>query len=164
MAATDKDDLALVARKEFEKLSTLLDRVPDAFAVSKDEEDASIKDVVGHRAHWIGLFLGWHADGQAGKALHFPAEGYKWNDLKRYNADLRERQSDLGWNEARALLQAAYDELMAFIDAHSNDELYGAPMKGANNDWTTGRWAEAAGPSHFRSASKYIRARLKSKT
>jgi len=30
-------------------------------------------------------------------------------------------------------------------------------MQGANNDWTTGRWAEAAGPSHYRSAAKFIR-------
>ena len=164
MAATNKDDLTQIAQKEFEKLSALLDQVPDDFAVAKDDQMTSIKDVVGHRAHWIDLFLGWYVDGQDGKPVYFPAKGYKWNELKRYNASLREQQSGLRWNEAKALLETAHERLMSFIDAHSNQELYGAPMKGANNDWTAGRWAEAAGPSHFRSASKYIRARLRQMT
>jgi len=61
----------------------------------------------------------------------------------------------------RLALRKAQDELIEFITDKSETELYGGPMAEANNDWTPGRWAEAAGPSHFRSASKYIRARLR---
>jgi len=32
---------------------------------------------------------------------------------------------------------------------------------GGDAGWTAGRYAEAAGASHFRSASKYIRAELR---
>lgn len=159
MAATNKADLLAISEKEFNKLSALLDRVDDDLAMAK-EDDTSIKDVVGHRAHWIELFLGWYADGLAGKPVFFPAEGYKWNDLKRFNSDLRARQADLSWEDARALLNADYKKLTAFIDGCSDKALYGGPMQGANNQWTPGRWAEAAGPSHFRSAAKYVRARL----
>jgi len=48
-----------------------------------------VKDVISHRAHWIDLFLGWYKGGMAGKTVYFPAKEYKWNDLKRYNAQLR---------------------------------------------------------------------------
>ncbi len=161
MVATSKAELLEVARKEFDKLRKLIDGVDEAVALVKDDDDTSIKDLIGHRAHWIDLFLGWYADGQAGRPVHFPAEGYKWNDLKRYNAELRVRQADMNWRDARNALQDAWRRLTDFIEAHSEDELYGGPMKGANNNWTTGRWAEAAGPSHFRSASKYIRSRLR---
>lgn len=156
-AATSKSELIAVTEKEFSKLTSLLENVSEAAAMKKREEDTSIKDVIAHRAHWIDLFLGWYADGQAGREVHFPAPGYKWNELKRYNADLRARQAGLGWDEARQLLEDRHARLLAFMNRLSDGQLYGGPMKGANNDWKPGRWAEAAGPSHYRSASKWIR-------
>jgi hypothetical protein len=160
-AATTKEQLTELTSKEFGKLDHLLEGIDERTALAKDDDDTSIKDVVAHRADWIRLFLGWYHDGLAGKTVHFPAEGYKWNELKRYNADLRVRQADLGWEEAHALLRGAHADLSDFLAAHSDEDLYRAPMAGANNDWTPGRWAEAAGPSHYRSAGRYVRRRLR---
>lgn len=114
---------------------------------------------MGHRAHWIDLFLGWYRDGQAGRTVHFPAPGYKWNQLRAYNAKLRADQAGSSWADTCALLAEKHEALRAFVADHTDDVLYGGPMQGARNDWTTGRWAEATGPSHYRSAAKYIRAR-----
>ena len=155
-AAKTKADLLAVTIREFDKLSALLDTVP-AELRHLEAEGTTIKDLVGHRAHWIELFLGWYSDGQAGKDVAFPAPGYKWNDLKRYNADLREAQADLSWPEVRVMLDAAHTRLVDFLTGESEESLYGGPMKGANNAWTTGRWAEAAGASHYRSAAKFLR-------
>ena len=155
-AATNKNDLLAVTEKEFAKLQKLIAEIDEKTALTLVDE-ATIKDTIGHRAHWITLFLGWYNDGQAGKQVHFPAEGYKWNDLKRYNADLREKQSNLSWEDVKALLANKAEELHNWMQARSDEELYGGPMKGANNDWTPGRWSEAAGPSHYRSAAKYLR-------
>ncbi|MEJ6399134.1 ClbS/DfsB family four-helix bundle protein [Yoonia sp. 208BN28-4] len=161
MAATSQSDLLAITVKEYGKLRQVIDALDTKTAMRKRADDTTIKDVIAHRAHWIGLFLGWYADGLAGKTVHFPAEGYKWNDLKRYNAELRARQTELDWKAAKALLAKAYADLIAFIESHDTPALYGGPMKGARNTWTPGRWAEAAGPSHFRSATKYVRACLK---
>ncbi len=160
-AATTKSDLLTVTLKDYGKLQDLLEKVPEAAALRKDDEDTSIKDVIAHRAHWIELFLGWYRDGQAGREVFFPAKGYKWNELKAYNAKLREDQAGLGWDEAVDLLQANHDKLVSLIESLGQKELYEGPMKGAYNHWTTGRFAEASGPSHYRSAAKYIRQRLK---
>lgn len=46
--------------------------------------------------------------------------------------------------------------------ADSDEESYAPPMVPEKNHWATGRWAEASGTSHYRSAGKYIRARLPS--
>ena len=161
MAAKTKSELIAITTKEFEKLDKLCAGIDAPTAMKKREDDTSIKDVIAHRAHWITLFLGWYADGRAGKTVYFPAQGYKWNDLKRYNADLRARQADLDWGQAQTTLRDQYQTLLAFIENSSEDALYGGPMQGANNAWTPGRWAEAAGPSHFRSAAKFLRACLK---
>ncbi|WP_147125505.1 ClbS/DfsB family four-helix bundle protein [Shimia ponticola] len=161
-AATTKADLLAVTKKEFSKLMKVIDDIAETTALRKDDSDTSIKDVIAHRAHWIDLFLGWYSDGQLGREVCFPAKGYKWNDLKRYNADLREAQSDMGWSEARQLLRSRYDLLLDFMHQRTEAELYDAKMLGSNNKWTVGRWAEAAGPSHFRSAAKYVRSALRS--
>lgn len=161
MAATDKAGLLALTEREYAKLDALLAEVTEAEALAKDADATSIKDVVGHRAHWIDLFLGWYRDGRAGREVAFPAPGYKWNELTRYNADLRARQAGMGWGEARAMLDDRKARLVDLIGGLDQAALYGGPMQGAKNDWTTGRWAEAAGPSHFRSAAKYVRQRLR---
>lgn len=71
------------------------------------------------------------------------------------------RQAGLSWSEARAVLERNHARLLAWLQSLDDVALYGSPMKGAHNAWTPGRWAEAAGPSHYRSAAKYIRARLR---
>ena len=161
MPAMTRNELIDVTEKEYRKLESLLAGVRRAEALAKDDEGISIKDIVAHRAHWIDLFFGWYEDGLAGKEVFFPAQGYKWNQLKQYNADLRAKQQRMSWPKARAALQESHNRLSAFIEASTDELLYGGPMQGANNNWTPGRWAEAAGPSHYRSASKFIRARLR---
>lgn len=65
-AATCKADLASVTAREYGKLSPLIASIPADQALCKRVDDTSIKDVIGHRAHWIDLFPGWHARGLAG--------------------------------------------------------------------------------------------------
>ncbi len=161
MATKNKSELVAVTEKEYEKLDTLVSSISSTQANKKHDDDTSIKDVIGHRAHWISLFLGWYREGMAGKQVYFPAEGYKWNQLKEYNKQLRTDQRSLTWEDVTLLLRENHKKLIKFISDHTNAELYGKPMKGANNNWTPGRWAEAAGSSHYRSASKFIRACLK---
>jgi len=161
MPATSKKELLSLTEKEYEKLQRVLDDIPAMLRLEKDADETSPKDIVGHRAHWIQLFLGWYHAGRDGREVFFPAKGYKWNDLKRYNAELRQKQAGLSWLSARSLLETGHAELLALLESLEDDDLYGGPMKGANNDWTTGRWAEAAGASHYRSACKYLRQRLR---
>lgn len=164
-AAINKAELLRITEKEFAKLTKLIAPLTAAQACAAGADNGpSIKDTIGHRAHWLGLFFGWYQDGQAGKAVAFPAPGYKWNELVRYNAWLRSGQAALGWADVVDMLNTAHQKLLGWIAAHDDAALYGGPMKGANNDWTAGRWAEAAGPSHYRSAAKYIRAVLKAQT
>lgn len=159
-AATTRADLIAVTETEWAKLARLLDTVPDSLAAEKDAEETSITDILAHRAHWIGLFFKWLGEGRAGGPVHMPDDGVKWNELKRYNADLRARYADLGWAAARRRLAEAHDRLLSYMQEADEAELYGGPMPGGTG-WTIGRYAEAAGPSHYRSAAKYIRSRLK---
>lgn len=156
-AAVCKSDLLAVCEAEFAKLSATLDGVDAATAELAGDDDFSIKDTVAHRAHWIDLYLGWVSDGRAGEDVATPAPGYKWNALKVYNAMLREQMSGLTWPEARAALDAAHLRLMEFLKGEDDASLYTPHLMPWMNKWTLGRWAEASGASHYRSANKYIR-------
>lgn len=160
VAATNKSDLLDVTRREYDILKGLIERVPPDLAVTPDDDGWSVKDVVAHRAHWIGLFLGWVSDADAGRTVHMPAKGYKWTQLKPYNEALRSAQSGLNWAQAIAALDEQHGALLQLLTDHDDTGLYGTPMT-AQSKWTKGRYAEASGASHYRSASKFIRARLR---
>lgn len=159
-AATCKADLLKVTQAEFDRLQSTIASVPAPLALRKMADETSIKDVIGHRAHWIGLFFGWLEDGRAGRPVHIPDKKFKWNQLDQLNAAIRAAQSDLGWAEACRLLGDRHGRLMKMIETASEADLYGGAMPG-HAHWTTGRFAEAAGASHYRSARKYITAVLR---
>ncbi|AHM04049.1 hypothetical protein roselon_01672 [Roseibacterium elongatum DSM 19469] len=159
-AATTKTGLIAITEKEWAKLTRLIEALPETDASRPDAEGTTIKDVLAHRAHWIGLFFQWLEEGAGGGPVEMPDHGVKWNQLKPYNAALRETYAGLSWDEARAWLSAQHRRLLDWITAASDDTLYGGPMPGGTG-WTTGRYAEASGPSHYRSAAKFIRASLR---
>lgn len=152
-AANTKADLVAVTRIEWGRLWRLLQDIPEDVAQSPCEGETSIKDVVSHRTHWIGLFFQWLEEGEAAQ---MPDHGVKWSELLAYNSGLRKTYRGVPWDEARDGLAGAHRRLLTWIEAADEATLYGCPMPGGNG-WTTGRYAEAAGPSHYRSATKTIR-------
>lgn len=157
--AQTKVDLVGISRAEWSKLVASLDGVTEAVADAVDAEGRSIKDVVAHGAQAIGLVLGWYADGQAGR--DGPPQKYRSRDLQFDPSTLRTWQAELSWPETRALLGSAHERLMGLVDGLDESALYGGPMLGVRNNWSTGRWAEAAGAGHYRTARRYVRKRLK---
>ena len=95
MPAHSKAELLDLSQNEFSKLEALLDTIPPELAAKKCVDQTSIKDVIAHRAYWIRLFMGWYADGQAGKDVSFPADGYTWNQLNDFNERIRASQGHL---------------------------------------------------------------------
>lgn len=161
-ATTTKEDLIALCEKEYAKLDALIGGIPEDIATRPFDEGVTIKDTVGHRAHWIDLFFTWLDEiAEHGKA-YMPAKGYKWSELKPYNAKVRDAQAGMSWDEVRQMLADRHARLMAHLKARSQDDLYGAPLPGGSGArWTEGRYAEASGSSHYRSAAKFIRACLR---
>ncbi|WP_299752056.1 ClbS/DfsB family four-helix bundle protein [uncultured Tateyamaria sp.] len=161
--ATNKTDLLAVFDKDLAKLRKTLGGVDEEkSSLSPPDDDTTIKGVIAHRIHWMGLFHGWYEDGVAGREVHMPAKGYKWNQLQEYNAPLYAKGNETAWVDLLSEFDTASDKLRRFIEAHDDALLYN---RGANlwtGKWTLGRFAEASGPSHFRSANTYIRKALRS--
>lgn len=162
-AATNKIELLAAFDKELAKLRETLDEVDEALSaalIPKDE--VTIKGIIAHRTHWMAMFHGWYEDGAAGREVHVPAKGYKWNQLKEYNALLYARGNETPWADLLSDFGAACNKLRRFIEAHDDASLYTTGSFPWTGKWTLGRYAEASGPSHFRSANTYIRKALRS--
>ena len=161
-AATNKTDLLAVFDKDLAKLRKTLDGVDEAkSSLSAPGDDTTIKGVIAHRTHWMGMFHGWYEDGVAGREVHVPAKGYKWNQLKEYNAPLYARGNETPWAELLSEFEAACGKLRRFLESCDDALLYTNGAYPWTGKWTLGRYAEASGPSHFRSANTYIRKALK---
>ncbi|MEO1483438.1 MAG: ClbS/DfsB family four-helix bundle protein [Myxococcota bacterium] len=160
-AATSKAALLAVTEKEFDHLWTTLSDIDERSALEPDADGTSIRDVVVHRAHWIELYLGWYRDGVAGKPVETPAPGYKWNQLKAYNAKVREQNRNVTWKTAKQRLRRKHTALLKLLSSLSDQELYGAKKFDWTNTWTLGRWGESSGASHYRSARGFVRKHLR---
>lgn len=157
MAAQSKGELRALTQKEFTKLTSLLDTLNESTADLQSSDGVSIKQVIGHRVHWLDLFFGWYEDGLTGQEVEVPAPGTKWNQLKPYNAKVYEAAAAKSWASLRSDLEAGHADFLAFIDDLEDNVLYAKHIYPWTNDWTLGRWAESSGPSHYRSAAKFVR-------
>lgn len=162
-AATNKKDLLAVFDKDLAKLRKTLHSIDEEAAMwSAPDDTITIKGIIAHRTHWMHLFHGWYEDGIAGREVHVPVKGYKWNQLKAYNALLYAQGDQTSWEALIVGFQAACDKLRSFIETHDDADLYTNGAHPWTGKWTLGRYAEASGPSHFRSANTYIRKALRS--
>jgi len=159
-AATSKAALLDVFDRELAKLDKLLDGLTEDEARWSDGE-VSTKAILGHRIHWLELYWSWYDTGKAGDVVETPAPGFKWNQLKAYNAPIYAAAEQRSWDDLRQRFEEAARQFRARLDALTEDELYTPHLFDWMNEWTLGRWAEASGPSHFRSAAKAIRKILK---
>jgi hypothetical protein len=161
-AATNKSDLLAVFDKNLAKLRKTLDDIDEEkSSLSAPDDTTTIKGIIAHRTHWMGMFHGWYEDGVAGREVCVPAKGFKWNQLKAYNAPLYAKGNETPWADLLSEFEVACDKLRTFIETHDNAELYTSGVHNWTGKWTLGRYAEASGPSHFRSANTYIRRALR---
>ncbi|WP_197409525.1 ClbS/DfsB family four-helix bundle protein [Erythrobacter sp. YT30] len=161
-AATNKSDLLAVFDKDLAKLRKTLTTIDEEMSLLSAPDDiTTIRGILAHRTHWMGMLHTWYKDGIAGREVYVPAKGYKWNQLKEFNAPIYAKGNETSWKELLARFEAACDELRSFIDARDDAELYTVGEHLWTGKWTLGRYAEASGPSHFRSANTYIRKALR---
>ena len=161
-AATNKPDLIDITLKEYGKLDQLLSPLDEDTATwAHPNDNLSIRDIIAHRGHWLGLYLSWYEDGLSGLDVRTPAPGYKWNQLKSYNAIVYATARHFSWKDIHNAFHHHHDALMTHLAAFDDDRLYTKHLHPWMNDWPLGRWAEANGASHYRSATKYVRKLLK---
>ena len=138
-AATNKTDLLALFDKDLAKLHKTLDGIGEAQAcLATPDDDTTIKGVIVHRTHWMGMFHGWYEDGVPGREVHVPAKGYKWNQLKAYNASLYAKGNKTPWVKLLSDIEAACHRLRLFIETQEDSALYSSGAHPWTGKWTLG--------------------------
>ena len=68
---------------------------------------------------WTGLLLRWERDEQAGRTVHTPAEGYKWNDLGGLYQQFYRQYGSLTLQEAQAQLREQAAQICTWLETLS---------------------------------------------
>ncbi len=155
-AAKTKSELLDVTGKEWTKLQRVLETFDEASGTRPGRDGFTAQRLIGHRAAWIDLYFDWCEAAAKDQEPEMPAPGFKWNQLPDLNDQIWAAQRNWTWPSSVAALTAAHERLLRDIEAATDDELYGQPLA-PGLKWTRGRYAEASGPSHYRSATKALK-------
>lgn len=98
------------------------DAVPDA-SVGDAWRGRRTTDILTHVHAWHLLLDGWLRDHEAGRPVHYPAEGFSWTTLGDLNDQLYERLRTLDYEQARALLVESHAHAVALVQDHDAESL-----------------------------------------
>lgn len=152
----NKTALLAAINGEFSKLCKAFEQVPSALV---DEQSLpghakdtlmSVNNLAAYLLGWNELVLKWLARDMAGESIDFPETGFKWNELGRLAQKFYCDYQALPFTQVVERLIVAQAQIVAHINASSDEQLYGQPWYGK---WTQGRMIQ------FNTSSPYSNAR-----
>lgn len=158
MTVLDRAGLVAAADAGLASVLAVADAHPGA-ALGDAYLGRRVTDALTHLSGWHELCVGWITAQRSGLPVHFPAEGYAWQQLRELNDAIWAAGSHLSPTEARDALVRSHRDLLTVIDAMTEEELAdpalapwsgGEPAAsvaheclGAHYDWALGVFAAA---------------------
>lgn len=79
---------------------------------------------ISYQLGWVSLLLDWEKNENAGHEVSMPKIGYKWNNLGALYQEFYQTYALFTLNEMITLLSCKVDELVAWIDQLTDEELF----------------------------------------
>lgn len=162
---TTKHDLQETATTQFAKLWTLIDSMSEEeqnAAFVFEDRDKNLRDVLVHLYEWHQMVIRWHKVGTLeGGTPAVPGEGYTWRTLPGLNMEIWQRYQGVSLPEAKEMLMASHQAVMALIDSHTNDELFQRGVYKWTKTNALGAYFVSATGSHYDWAMKKLKLHLK---
>lgn len=152
----NKTALLAAINGEFSKLCKAFEQVPsglvDEQSLPGHAKDTlmSVNNLAAYLLGWNELVLKWLAHDAAGEPIDFPETGFKWNELGQLAQKFYHDYEALPFTQVVERLIVAQAQIVAHINASSDEQLYGQPWYGK---WTQGRMIQ------FNTSSPYSNAR-----
>jgi len=160
-----KAELVAAIGTTFAQLEADLDRVPQSL-VHDEVLPGHAKNTMMSPAELVSYLIGWneqvatwHERRAAGLPDEFPAAGIQWNQLGLLAQRYYDAYRNETWDELRAHLVGAKDNLLAVIESCTDEELYRHQWYGK---WSMGRMISLNSSSPYRNARGRLRAWLRS--
>ena len=145
----------------FRKLSDDLDAAGPRAGNLPCVDDWSIKDLLAVRVWWTTSVIDWIEDGRRGDTPVIPAEGFRWSETPRLNANIVKKSRRDSYRAIRAKLQRAFERVIQTIDALDDRELLDAGAYEWAGKYPLSRWISINTTRQYTTARSFVRRALK---
>ena len=157
-----RSDLVDSVRTTFKKLTNELDAAGPRIGNLPCVEDWSIKDLLVVRAWWTEHVAEWVEAGKRGECPVTPADGYRWKETPRLNADIVKQHRRESYQSVRKRLQLGYEHVMTVIDSLNDKELLEVGVFQWAGNYPIARWISLNTTRQYTTARTFIRRALRS--
>lgn len=162
---TTKHGLLKECKASRRRVLDLIDALPphkrDAEFVF-DDRDRNVRDVLVHLHEWHLLLLAWESANTHGDGASFLPEGYRWNSYAPMNVALRDKHVGTSLAQALDLYRESYDDVVAMIESHTDDELFTKKFYPWTGSTSLGAYCVSNTSSHDDWALKKLRRHARS--
>jgi hypothetical protein len=154
-------ELTDLTRSTFEKLRAELEAAGSGVGSLSCVDEWSVKDLLAVRAWWTENVIDWIEAGMRGESPITPAEGYRWNETPRLNADVVKAARRESYRSVRARLERGFEHVMRTIDALDDTELLGIGVFAWAGKYPISRWISINTARQYTTARTFIRRALR---
>lgn len=124
-------------------------------------DDWTVKDLLAVRVWWTENVIDWIEAGQRGEVPLTPAEGYRWKETPRLNADIVKKSRRESYRSLRKRLERGYERVMRTIDKLDDRELLGVGVYEWAGRYPLSRWLSINTARQYTTARTYVRRALR---
>jgi hypothetical protein len=154
---TSRAELIELVSASFAKLEAELDRRGATLGKRIVVDDWTARDLLAVRAWWTHAVADWIEAGGRGETPVLPAEGYRWNETPRLNAELVRRARRESYRAVRALLASGVERVLAQIDELDDHALLDVCPESWTGRWPLARWISINTARQYATARTAIR-------
>ncbi len=154
---TTRTELTQGLETAFEKLAKELRGRDAAFGARIAVDDWTVRDVLAIRAWWAERVVEWIEAGQRGETFPLPAEGFRWNETPRLNAEVVARSQGATLAETWLRLEEAIAAVHTTIDSLTDTELFEVEIFSWAERWPVSRWLAINSTRQLTTARTLIR-------
>lgn len=148
-------------RSSFEKLRAELDAAGPGAGGVPCVDDWSVKDLLAVRAWWTERVIDWVEAGRQGETPITPAEGYRWNETPRLNADVVASARRESYRSIRRRLERGYERVMRAVQSLEDRELLDVGVFPWAGRYPLARWISINTDRQYATARTHIRRALR---
>ena len=158
---TTRIELTDLVRASYEKLHSELDEAGPRAARLACVDDWTVKDLLAVRAWWTERVIDWVEAGRRSEVPIVPAEGYRWSETPRLNADIVKQARRDSYDSIRARLERGYRRVMRTIDLLDDHELLDVGVFAWAGKYPISRWISINTARQYTTARTFIRRALR---
>jgi len=154
-------ELIDLTRSTFEKLRAELEAAGPRVGSLSCVDDWTVKDLLAVRAWWTENVIDWIEAGRRGETPITPADGYRWNETPRLNADVVKAARRESYSSARDRMERGFERVIRTIDALDDTELLGIGVFAWAGKYPISRWISINTARQYTTARTFIRRALR---